>query len=55
MLVVTHEMGFARHVSDRIAFVHEGRIAEIGPAEQMMAAPRNPETRRFLDRVLHHT
>ena len=54
MLVVTHEMGFARHVSRRTAFVHDGDILEIGPSEQVMSAPEHVETRRFLDRVLHH-
>ena len=54
MLVVTHEMGFARHVSNRVAFVQDGQIAEIGPSQQVMSEPQNPETRRFLDRVLNH-
>ena len=54
MLVVTHEMGFARHVSHRTAFFHEGEIAEIGPSEQVLAHSRHPETQRFLNRVLNH-
>lgn len=54
MLVVTHEMGFARHVSHRTAFFHQGRIAEIGPSEDLLSTPRNPETQQFLDRVLNH-
>ncbi len=54
MLVVTHEMGFARHVSHRTAFFHQGQIAEIGPSEQVLADSQNPETRKFLDRVLNH-
>ena len=52
MLVVTHEMGFAREVSDRMAFFHEGRILEEGPPEQIFGATRHPETRQFLDAVL---
>jgi polar amino acid transport system ATP-binding protein len=52
MLVVTHEMGFARHVADRVAFIDEGVIMEIGPAEQVIANPREPRTRRFLKMVL---
>jgi len=52
MLVVTHEMGFAREVSDRMAFFHEGRILEEGPPAQMIGEPRHPETRAFLDAVL---
>ena len=41
MICVTHEMGFARDVSDRIAYVHEGRIAEIGPPAQVISAPQS--------------
>ena len=53
MLVVTHEMGFAQHVSHRTAFFHDGVIAELGPSEQVLAAPQNERTRQFLSRVLH--
>lgn len=52
MLVVTHEMGFAREVADRMCFFHEGRILEEGPPEQIVAAPSRPETKTFLDAVL---
>jgi polar amino acid transport system ATP-binding protein len=52
MLVVTHEMGFAREVASRMAFVHEGEIIEVGPPEQLIGDPQRPETRRFLDAVL---
>jgi polar amino acid transport system ATP-binding protein len=52
MLVVTHEMGFAREVADRMCFFHEGRILEEGPPDQMVAAPKCPETKTFLDAVL---
>src|SRR5262245_44015181 len=52
MLVVTHEMGFAREVASRMAFVHEGEIIEEGPPEQVIGDPKRPETRRFLDAVL---
>lgn len=52
MLVVTHEMGFARHVSHRVIFVHEGVFAEEGPAREFFAAPRQPATRQFLSRIL---
>jgi ABC-type polar amino acid transport system ATPase subunit len=52
MLVVTHEMGFAREVASRMAFVHEGQIIEEGPPEQVIGDPQRPETRRFLDAVL---
>lgn len=53
MLVVTHEMGFARHVSHRVVFVHEGEIAEAGPAAAVLSAPQQPATRQFLSRILH--
>jgi len=53
MLVVTHEMGFARHVSHRTAFVHSGEIAEIGPSAEVLMHPQNERTRQFLARVLH--
>jgi ABC-type polar amino acid transport system ATPase subunit len=52
MLVVTHEMGFAREVASRMAFIHEGEIIEEGPPEQLLTAAKRPETRRFLEAVL---
>ncbi|GLX01567.1 amino acid ABC transporter ATP-binding protein [Microtetraspora sp. NBRC 16547] len=53
MLVVTHEMGFAREVADRVVFMDRGAIVEDGPPEQVIADPRHPRTREFLGRVLH--
>jgi ABC-type polar amino acid transport system ATPase subunit len=52
MMVVTHEMGFAREVADRMAFFHDGVILEEGTPDQVFDATRSPETRRFLDAVL---
>jgi ABC-type polar amino acid transport system ATPase subunit len=52
MMVVTHEMGFAREVANRMAFFHEGRILEEGTPDQLFDDTRFPETRRFLDAVL---
>ena len=52
MMVVTHEMGFAREVADRMAFFHEGVILEQGPPDRMLTNPQNPETKRFIDAVL---
>jgi len=52
MLVVTHEMGFAREVASRMAFVHEGSIIEQGPPSEILANPQRPETARFLQAVL---
>jgi ABC-type polar amino acid transport system ATPase subunit len=48
MICVTHEMKFAREVSDRVAFFDKGVVAEIGPPDELFGAPRNPETRKFL-------
>ena len=52
MMVVTHEMGFAREVANRMAFFHEGVILEEGTPEEIFDRTREPETRRFLDAVL---
>jgi polar amino acid transport system ATP-binding protein len=52
MVVVTHEMGFAREVSDRMVFMEEGRIIEEGPVEQFFTNPREERTRLFLSQVL---
>jgi polar amino acid transport system ATP-binding protein len=52
MLVVSHEMGFAREVADRVVFMFEGRILEIAPPEVMFNNPVNDRTRQFLQSVL---
>jgi len=52
MLVVTHEMGFARRVADRVAFIDEGVILEESPPAELFESPREERTRRFLQRVL---
>lgn len=49
MVIVTHEMNFARHVADKVAFVHDGRIEEIGAPEQLFNAPQSEYLRRFLN------
>ncbi len=51
MVVATHEMAFARHVADEVCFLHEGRILERGPADQVLVEPREARTRDFLRRV----
>lgn len=51
MIVVTHEMGFARDVSSEVVFLHEGRIVEQGPPGEMFANPRTEEFRRFIAKV----
>ena len=52
MVVVTHEMGFARDVADRIFFVDEGIIMEEGTPEEVFDHPQNPRTQSFLSKVL---
>ncbi|ATH77082.1 peptide ABC transporter ATP-binding protein [Vreelandella venusta] len=54
MVIVTHEMGFAREVADRVIFIHKGEITEQGPPEQLFDAPRHERTQSFLARVLKH-
>ena len=53
MLLVTHEIGFARRVATRLIFMHRGCIWEQGPARDVLAKPRTPELAAFLDAVLH--
>jgi polar amino acid transport system ATP-binding protein len=48
LLMVTHEMNFARKVSDRVVFMHQGRIHEQGPPQTLFAQPQTPELRQFL-------
>jgi polar amino acid transport system ATP-binding protein len=52
MVIATHEMGFARDIADRVAFLDEGTILEEGPPEQIFSAPREPRTQRFLQRII---
>ena len=52
LLMVTHEMNFARKVADRVVFMHAGRIHEMGPPEQLFGAPQTAELRQFLS-ALH--
>ncbi|WP_172125889.1 MULTISPECIES: amino acid ABC transporter ATP-binding protein [unclassified Devosia] len=52
MILVTHEMAFAREVSDRVAFFKSGKVHEIGTPEQIFGDPQRPETREFLASVL---
>jgi polar amino acid transport system ATP-binding protein len=54
MLIVTHEMGFAREVSDRMVFFADGNVVEQGPPEQLFENPQNPRTQSFLRAVLQH-
>ncbi|MGW0422600.1 amino acid ABC transporter ATP-binding protein [Streptomyces sp. NPDC003015] len=52
MIVVTHEIGFAREVADTVVFMDDGRIVEQGPPAEVLDAPRNERTRAFLSKVL---
>jgi polar amino acid transport system ATP-binding protein len=51
MLLITHEMGFAREVADRVVFIDGGRIVEQGPPDAIFGNPQNPRTQTFLSRV----
>jgi polar amino acid transport system ATP-binding protein len=52
MVIATHEMSFAREVADEVAFLHDGRILELGPPDRVLSSPQREETRRFLSRLL---
>jgi ABC-type polar amino acid transport system ATPase subunit len=54
MVVVTHEMGFARKVADRVIFMENGRIIEQNNPQDFFTAPQEPRTRAFLQAILHH-
>jgi polar amino acid transport system ATP-binding protein len=51
MVCVTHEMAFAREVADRVIFMDQGQIVEIGDTETFFNEPRHPRTRAFLDKI----
>ena len=53
MICVTHEMGFARQVADRVVFMEDGRILEMGTPEHFFENPENPRCREFLSKILH--
>jgi ABC-type polar amino acid transport system ATPase subunit len=52
MIVVTHEMGFAREVGDRLVFMDEGSVVEEGPAREVLSNPQNTRTKAFLKAIL---
>jgi polar amino acid transport system ATP-binding protein len=52
LLLATHEMGFAREISDRVCFLAEGVVAEMGQPEQIFSHPKDPRTQQFLQRVI---
>jgi len=51
MIVVTHEMRFARDVANRVAFMDQGKVVEVGPAKQLLDTPSSERTKSFLTRV----
>ena len=53
MMIVTHEMDFARQLADRVMFMDQGVIAEEGSSEKIFSSPENTRTKEFLKRVLH--
>ena len=54
MAVVTHEMGFAREVGDRLIFIDGGQIVEDAPPEQFFTAAKSERAREFVDKIIHH-
>jgi ABC-type polar amino acid transport system ATPase subunit len=54
MIVVTHEMGFAREVCNRIVFIDEGQIVEEGPPDEFFNNAQSQRARDFVDKILHH-
>ncbi|MFZ5916456.1 MAG: amino acid ABC transporter ATP-binding protein [Chloroflexota bacterium] len=54
MIVVTHEIGFAREVGSRLVFLCEGQVVEEGPCDQVLTNPQEPRTRQFLSAILKH-
>ena len=52
LVIATHEMGFARDVADRVCFLDAGVILEQGPPSQILVAPREERTQRFLQRII---
>ena len=54
MMVVTHEMGFARRVANRVIFMDEGKIIEDAETEEFFGTPRSDRAQLFLSKILHH-
>ncbi|MGB2079271.1 MAG: amino acid ABC transporter ATP-binding protein [Vibrio sp.] len=54
MVCVTHEMGFAKKVADRVVFMDEGKIMEVAPPDAFFAAPKHPRAKKFLEQVLSY-
>ena len=52
MVLATHEMSFARDIANRVCFLDEGRILEVGPPEEIFTSPKEPRTQQFLERII---
>lgn len=52
LILVTHEMNFARDIGDRVVFMHQGKVWETGPSDEVFANPKTPELQNFLSSVL---
>jgi polar amino acid transport system ATP-binding protein len=52
MVLATHEMSFARDIANRVCFLDEGRILEVGTPEQIFTSPKEPRTQQFLERII---
>jgi polar amino acid transport system ATP-binding protein len=52
LILVTHEMNFARDVGDRIVFMHQGKVWESGPSRELFSKPKTPELQSFISAVL---
>jgi len=53
MIVVTHEMGFAKEAADRVIFMDEGKILEEGSPQEIFSNPKHPRLKQFLSKILH--
>ena len=52
MILVTHQMGFAREVSDRVCFFNGGKFVEQGPPQELLGSPKNERAKQFLSKIL---
>ena len=52
MICVTHEMGFAREVADRVIFMYDGQVEEVGTPDEIFNSPKSPKTQQFLKSIL---
>jgi polar amino acid transport system ATP-binding protein len=53
MVIVSHELGFAQKVANRLAFMDDGEIIEIGTPDQILTSPKHPRTKDFVSKIIH--